>query len=213
MPMADSIDSDDLRQAIRDAGGVAPVARAAKLKAPTLYSFMDGTTRNLRGDTRDKVLAGLRRLSSDTIDRPSSSQPEFETIPIYDIDASAGDGSFVAEGNILGYQPFRAQQISRLTRADISNLAVIMVRGDSMDPTLANQDHVLVDTTVHRVGRDGIYILALEEELLVKRCWVDLDSGDIIVKSDNPQYGEQRVTDKERLDVKGRVVWIGRALG
>lgn len=211
--MRDTVDPESLREAIREAGGVAAVARAANIKATTLYSFMDAKTRNLRGDTRDKVLAGLRKLSGDRLDRPAKTESEFETIPIFDIDASAGNGSFAADGSILGYQPFRVQQLARLTSAPLSRLAVIMVRGDSMDPTLANQDHVLVDTTVSKVGRDGIYILALEDELLVKRCWVDLDTGDIIVKSDNPQYGEQRVTDRERLDIKGRVIWIGRALG
>lgn len=211
--MVENFDADELRQAIRDAGGVAKVSRAAKIKAQTLYSFMTGATKHLRGDTRDAVMKGLQRLSGDKVDRPAVSESEFETIPIYDIDVSAGDGAFAEDGGILGYQPFRAQQLTRVTTAPLERLAVIMVRGDSMDPTLANQDHVLVDTTVNRVGRDGIYILALEDELLVKRCWIELDSGDIIVKSDNPQYGEQRVTDKERIDVKGRVVWIGRALG
>ena len=64
-----------------------------------------------------------------------------------------------------------------------------------------------------KVGRDGIYILALDEDLLVKRCQVDLQSGAVIVISDNQAYETVRVTERERLNVLGRVIWIGRALG
>lgn len=137
----------------------------------------------------------------------------FETIPIFDIRASAGPGSFAEDGEPIGWQPYRSQELARLTAADTSQLAVIRVAGDSMEPTLNNADQVLVDRTVRRVGRDGIYILDLDSDLLVKRCQVDLQTRHIIVKSDNPAYETLRVTNASRIVVLGRVIWIGRALG
>lgn len=202
----------------------AQVSKAAGFAPTFVRDLIEGRKKSVRADSLKSIAevlgvtpewlngAGALQRSGGAIE-PNRSTDEIQTIPIFDIDASAGHGTFAEDGGVLGYQPFRSQQLTRLTSSPLSRLAVIMVRGDSMDPTLANQDHVLVDTTVNRVGRDGIYILALEDELLVKRCWVDLDTGAIVVKSDNPQYGTQTVTDKDRLDIKGRVIWIGRALG
>lgn len=136
-----------------------------------------------------------------------------QEVRMFDISASAGNGALASEETVIGYQPFRDQQLARITTAPVDRLAVIIVRGDSMEPTLTNLDQILVDTTVTRVGRDGIYIIALDDELLVKRCNVDIQTRDILVISDNERYPMGRVTEKDKLEVKGRVVWIGRALG
>ena len=67
--------------------------------------------------------------------------------------------------------------------------------------------------TVQKVVRDGIYVLLYDDELLVKRCQRDLDTGDLIVKSDNPKYDSFRVREPDKLTVIGRAVWLGRSLG
>ena len=141
-------------------------------------------------------------------------EPEqYLSVPIYDIRASAGDGSLVEDGQPTGFQPYREQEISRLSRANVEDLAVIQVAGDSMWDTLHDGDKVLVERTVKRIVRDGIYIIAYEGELLVKRCQRDLENGHVIVKSDNKAYDSFRIKDGDQLNVVGRVIWIGRALG
>lgn len=55
------MDNDELRQALTDIG-VKKVAEAAGVKPTTLYSFCSGDTRNLRSDTRDLVLAAIRKM-------------------------------------------------------------------------------------------------------------------------------------------------------
>ena len=170
-------------------------------------------------DVREE-LAKILRLDPDilkdagpsTAPRSNSKEP-YSFVPILDISASAGSGANVDRESILGYQPFREQQIARLTTADINSLAVIIVRGDSMEPTLANQDQILVDTSVKKISRDGIYVLAVDDDLLVKRCKIDLNTRDVLVISDNERYPMDRVTQRSKLDIKGRVIWIGRALG
>lgn len=135
------------------------------------------------------------------------------SVPIYDIRASAGAGSIAEDGEPTGHQPYRVQEIGRLTRSDPKHLAVIQVAGDSMWDTLHDGDKVLVDRNVTRIVRDGIYIIAYEGELLVKRCQRDLENGHVIVKSDNKAYDSFRIKDGDQLNVVGRVIWIGRALG
>ena len=178
-----------------------------------------GSPMILPEDVRTKLSKLLdidERVLRDAGAAPAPRTPQgesFELVPIMDISASAGNGSFADGESILGYQPFREQQISRLTNANYDSLAVILVRGDSMEPTLSNQDQVLVDTSVTKISTDGIYIIALEDDLLVKRCKVDLNTRDVLVISDNEKYPMDRVTKRSKLDVKGRVIWIGRALG
>ncbi len=162
---------------------------------------------------RDEDYASKVKKSSrlDTIAKIN--EDPIVSVPIFDIRASAGAGSIAEDGEPTGYQPYRVQEIGRLTRSEPSDLAVIQVAGDSMWDTLHDGDKVLVDRNVNRIVRDGIYILAFEDELLVKRCQRDLENGHVIVKSDNPAYDSFRITDGDRLQVMGRVVWIGRALG
>lgn len=134
-------------------------------------------------------------------------------IPVYDIRASAGAGALVEDGEPTAQQVFREQFLRRITRAKVASLSVIQVAGDSMWETLHDGDAVLVDRSIRRIVKDGIYILQFEGELLVKRCQRDLADGSVIVKSDNPRYEPFRVTEVDRLDVLGRVIWIGRVLG
>lgn len=134
-------------------------------------------------------------------------------VPVYDIRASAGAGALVEDGEPTAHQIFREQFIHRITKAHLTDLSVIQVSGDSMWETLHDGDTVLVDRSVTRIVKDGIYILRLEDELLVKRCARDLEDKSVLIISDNPRYPVQRVKRPDQLTVLGRVIWIGRALG
>lgn len=134
-------------------------------------------------------------------------------VPVYDIRAAAGAGALVEDGPATNHQIFREQFLHRITRARLSDLSVIQVSGDSMWETLHDGDSVLVDRSITRIVKDGIYILNYEDELLVKRCQRDLSDGSVLIKSDNPRYDTIRVKKAENLHVLGRVIWIGRALG
>lgn len=194
------------------------LARKCGLSTTTLTRFLNSTDHQftLSGKTITKI-ADSTGIPFDGELAATPAAPSLRdavtSIPIYDIRASAGHGALGADGDPIGFQPYRVQELSRITRAAEEELAVIRVSGDSMEPTLANADQVLIDRTVTKVGRDGIYILALDEDLLVKRCQVDLQTRHIIVKSDNPEYQTMIVTDAEKIRVVGRVIWIGRALG
>lgn len=135
---------------------------------------------------------------------------DFVSVPIYDIRASAGAGALVEDGDPTAWQPYRSAEISRW---NIDDLAVIQVGGDSMWETLHDGDKVLVNRGERRIVKPGIYIIAYEGELLVKRCQRNLNDGSVIVSSDNKAYESFVVTEQDKLDVIGRVVWIGRALG
>lgn len=95
------------------------------------------------------------------------------------------------------------------------NLAIVTGIGDSMQPTFEDGDPLLVDRGVHDIRLDAIYVLALRDELFIKRVQRNLD-GSFVIISDNPKYSPQPVNERDRdtFQVLGRVVmaWNSRRI-
>lgn len=130
-----------------------------------------------------------------------------------DVEASAGSGASDQEERTLGRLAFDAQWLRRLGASDPAGLSVIRVQGDSMAPTLAAGDEILVDggDAVTRL-RDGIYVLRLDGALVVKRLALSPLKGKVSILSDNPAYPGWPDRPLSKIDVVGRVVWVGRRL-
>ena len=96
--------------------------------------------------------------------------------------------------------------------AEPDAMRVITVNGDSMFPTLADGDTILVDTDQNTVERDGIYIVRFGEYRLIKRLHVDPASQQITIYCDNANYPALSPCEPGDVDVVGRVVWLGRRL-
>jgi phage repressor protein C with HTH and peptisase S24 domain len=90
---------------------------------------------------------------------------------------------------------------------------VVRVKGDSMAPTLADGDDILVDGAdgADRL-RDGLYVLRVEEALVVKRLALSPLPGRVSILSDNEGYPDWRDWPVSDVDIVGRVVWFGRRL-
>ena len=80
-----------------------------------------------------------------------------------------------------------------------------------MMPTISPGDLVMVDTSKRFLSGDGIYVLNLFGNSLIKRVQVMFD-GSVEIVSDNPAYKRQTIRGDElqALSVAGRVVWHGR---
>ena len=93
------------------------------------------------------------------------------------------------------------------------SLSVVRVMGDSMEPTLSDGDDVLVDASDHGSRlRDGIYVMRIDDTLVVKRIALRPDSPFITIASDNPTYPTWEDIDRSTVHIAGRVLWFGRAL-
>lgn len=127
-----------------------------------------------------------------------------------DLGASAGPGS-LAEDEMVGAMAFGPKWLKQLG-ADPARLSLISVDGDSMDPTLCDGDDIMVDhSAAERTLRDGIYVLRMDDVLLVKRLAIG-PAAKISIRSDNPQYPDWDDVDVETVNIIGRVVWTGRRL-
>jgi len=124
--------------------------------------------------------------------------------------ASAGPGS-LADDDFAGAMAFDPKWLKQLG-ADPSKLSLISVDGDSMDPTLCDGDDIMVDHSAAETAiRDGIYVLRMDDVLLVKRLAVG-PSGKISIRSDNRQYPDWDDVNVADVNIIGRVVWTGRRL-
>lgn len=133
-------------------------------------------------------------------------------VPRLQIGASAGPGALVereAKQSAIGFD----HRWLRSLGANPGDVSIIQVRGDSMAPTLADGDDIMVskDDGVNRV-RDGIYVLRVDDTLMVKRLSVNPASGALNIRSDNPVYPDFEDCDPASVTVIGRVIWIGRRL-
>ncbi|MGD1818937.1 MAG: S24 family peptidase [Pleomorphochaeta sp.] len=69
-------------------------------------------------------------------------------------------------------------------------------------------DGDLVVFVSNLIEGDGIYVISVDGELLVKRLEFDHFDKKLIIKSENPRY-EVKVVDPERAQILGKVVgWL-----
>lgn len=107
-------------------------------------------------------------------------------VPIYyDIEASAGNGSYVDIENPDDYICFSKKYLKEYIRS-CEKLSVIQVRGDSMAPTILNKNWLLIDHSQNEPKQPGIYVIRIADELYVKRIQKSPAEKIIRVKSDNP---------------------------
>jgi phage repressor protein C with HTH and peptisase S24 domain len=174
-----------------------------------------GTPKALAEEDR-RVLARYFGVAEDILGGPAEPErvPLSQVrVPRLDVGASAGPGALPGDERPSGQIGFDPAWLRRLGIHDARYLSIIAVEGDSMLPTLSGGDEILVDRgdAADRL-RDGIYVLRMEDVLMVKRLALHPAPGKVAIKSDNPVYPSWAECDLSAIDVVGRVVWVGRRL-
>ena len=138
-------------------------------------------------------------------------QTGLRLIPKLSVGASAGPGAH-NDAEALGGQIGFDEKWLRKMGVDPKQLSLIRVEGDSMLPTLADGDDIMVDRTAATAAlRDGIHVVRMDDVLMVKRLARGL-AGRLSVLSDNPAYPDWADVDGAAVSIIGRVVWTGRRL-
>jgi phage repressor protein C with HTH and peptisase S24 domain len=143
-------------------------------------------------------------------DRPIGLVP----VPRLDVGAAAGAGAFDGREQVRAHIAFDPAWLRRIARGGADQLSVIQVQGDSMVPALADGDEILVDRGdgADRL-RDGIYVLRIDDALVVKRLALNPAKRTLTIQSDNPAYPGWPDCPLGSVDIVGRVVWAGRRIG
>jgi phage repressor protein C with HTH and peptisase S24 domain len=173
-----------------------------------------GVPKRLKEAERGK-LARYFAISESLLGGPAEDQGSGELVPVKRIAvrASAGPGALVAGEVAKPYFGFDGRWLKSLTATSPAKLSIIRVEGDSMAPTLNAGDDILVDPAEcpERLS-DGIYVLRVDEALVVKRIALHPIGHRVTVQSDNPAYPDWPDCDMEEITCIGRVIWAGRRI-
>ncbi|AUN95908.1 XRE family transcriptional regulator [Pseudazoarcus pumilus] len=155
--------------------------------------------------------APLAGSSEETV---STDDAGYVAVALYNgIHAAAGHGAVAGTETPDDALMFKEDWIRFELGAKPADLCLIRVSGDSMEPTLRAGDVILVDRRAQQPDREGIYILRMDDMLLVKRLQA-LPGGVLQVSSDNAAFATWtlKVSELEAnaVHIIGRVVWAGR---
>ena len=174
-----------------------------------------GVPRRLKEEERRK-LARYFSISEALLGGPPEGEqplPGLVSVKRHPVSVSAGPGAVVTEELGKPYFAFDERWLKALTPSQPSKLSIVRVEGDSMAPTLNAGDDILVDLgdSADRL-RDGIYVLRIDDAVVVKRLALNPTARRVTVQSDNPAYPDWPDCSLEAIKVIGRVIWSGRRI-
>lgn len=172
-----------------------------------------GVPRRLKEEERGK-LARYFGVSEALLGGPPGSEVtpgDLVSVKRHPVRVSAGPGAVVTEELGKPYFAFDERWLKALTASQPSKLSIVRVEGDSMAPTLNAGDDILVDLgdAAGRL-RDGIYVLRIDDAVVVKRLALNPTGRRVTVQSDNPAYPDWPDCSLDEIKVIGRVIWAGR---
>ena len=172
-----------------------------------------GVPKRLKEEERRK-LARYFAISEAVLGGPAEEArdpDDLVNIKRHPVRASAGPGAIVSEGRGKPYFGFDERWLKALTSTPAGSLSIVRVEGDSMSPTLNDGDDILVDLgDCGERLRDGIYVLRVDDALVVKRLALSPMGRRVTVQSDNPAYPDWPDCGLDEIHCIGRVIWSGR---
>lgn len=131
---------------------------------------------------------------------------EFSCIPVRAVTVSAGDGANNDNEDVLYNFAYRKDWLKSRGLFE-KDLEIIVVRGDSMEPTINDGDSILINTVENEPQDGHIYVIRSGETLWVKRVQRMLD-GSLSLISDNKMYAPMILNLETTPDVEiiGKVV-------
>jgi phage repressor protein C with HTH and peptisase S24 domain len=135
------------------------------------------------------------------------------SVKLHPVLVSAGPGAVVGQEYGKPYFGFEERWLKGLTATPSSRLSIVRVEGDSMAPTLNPGDDILVDLDdCEERLRDGIYVLRVDDALVVKRLALNPRGRRLTIQSDNPAYPDWPDCALDEISCIGRVIWSGRKI-
>ncbi len=133
-------------------------------------------------------------------------------VPFYDIEVAGGGGAEVLDEEPKSWNAWRVDYLLK-RGLDPAMLAEFSVTGYSMAPELNDGDTVLVDRRVNKIGDEDVYVMRMDNQLIVKYVRADPD-GTLVLRSVNPDWPTRMLKPSDYPDwpfgVIGRVVRQGR---
>ena len=135
---------------------------------------------------------------------------EFSRVPRVRAKLDAGGGSYVTDPGVEEDIAFRQSWLRR--RGSPGEMVIMEVLGDSMEPLIREGDSVLVDQSQKEIYAGGIYAVAVQDTIMVKR--LERHPHGLVLVSANPGYSPLHLQGDEVDTVRiiGRVIGMWRDL-
>jgi len=189
------------------------LSRIAESKGVSLDWLITGRGEMMHTAGADPELARLLTMIDKGAEKiVAETKADFTLVPRLSVEVSAGSGAVNHTEEPAQMLAFRAEWLHRLG-VSAATARALTVRGDSMVPTLQHGDIILVDTAIERVFDAGIYVVGVDDRVLVKRIQPRLD-GSLSLISENPVYSPEEIPAgmSDKLRILGRVRWYGRCI-
>lgn len=235
-----------LRDAVQKSGGRDAVADRSGVGKTTLTQYMkdgdwklsllekvatacsisiswliDGETVSHTGTTEKEVAS----LGTEKKNSPSSFKENDEdrvSVRLVNVEASAGYGRLASNIEEYASVDLIRSALPSHVLSRLNHLLGVTVRGDSMQPTLYDNDIVFVDTQDTDIIPGCVYVLRRDTDFMVKRLTWSI-MGDLVVSSDNARYPSETI-DANRaralfeaggspVQIMGRVLWKTGTIG
>lgn len=120
---------------------------------------------------------------------------------------AAGSGSLETAGKNIGMYSFRSDWIHK--KGNVSQMVLMDVTGDSMQPEIKHGDMVLIDQGKIDVVAYGYYAVGVEDAIYIKQ--LRTKPGQLILHSLNKEYEDIvvdiNVEQNNPVRIIGRVIW------
>lgn len=220
----DVFDNDPVRVLIRDriaelGMDLAEVSRRIGRNHAYMQQYLKrGIPRKLPEDIR-RLLAEILDLDEVSLGAPPRHVPvtitdslQFIYVPEYNALSGAGGGVTLEDEEHVRTWPLPRGYLEELGVWN-GTLAILHVRGDSMEPTLRSGDRILIDQSDQNISQPGIFVLWDGDGRVVKRVErvYGSEPPKLRLISDNPRHSTYEVY-ADIVRVIGRAVWAARQL-
>lgn len=134
-------------------------------------------------------------------------------IDVLDVSACCGNGVANISENVIGHQFISKQLLKDFTFTAPENIKIIRAVGDSMTPTINPQDMIWIDISIKEPSSDGLYLLTVGQDLMIKRIQINPFNNQVQIKSDNPAYAPIVMNDYREISCIGKVIYHMKRVG
>lgn len=164
------------------------------------YRQMDNHGREMIDLIMEKELERISFLSNKQL-QEQKTDDRWVMLPVYPQKASISLGKYLEMEKECEHMRFVATPVSK--NADFC----VMIKGDSMEPKIYNNDIVFIKSTP-KIDPDSIGFFIYENEAYFKRLRVDHRKGRIFLESLNKMFASKEITKPENLQTIGLVIGI-----
>jgi len=110
-----------------------------------------------------------------------------------------------SEQKSVGFLSLPDSDYSAITRTSSDMVKMLRINGDCLSPTLKDGDYILADFSTQSFLMDGLYVVSLAGNLLIRRIQ-QISSSEFLLISDNSNYKSVTVSSK-KLSIVGKVIF------